>query len=404
MNHETTEPISWRTPQFQPSQLFDSKEQLLLKLELLKKVDFFRPLPDSTLKLIAKQSRNIFLEKGQFLIKEGEHEDNIKFFIILSGVIQIFKGLKIKKLVSLLGPGECVGEMAMIDNEPRSASALALKDTVAMEIDEKIFKEHLADNPRVLREMLRMFSHRMRNSLKMMNEDLKQISNLTHDMRNCLVPLGLAETLLSNMLKILNGTSDKHQKRQGGDIVQKSYDTMLAVKNNVITLIDQSLACAKKEKSEYIKVDLPLWPLIKETVDEISCHKYLKGKKVIVKKKNEELKNGFGNSLDIKRVLQNLVINAGYVTKKDDPIEIFIEDLDGFNVVTVKDYGDGIPEDIQSVLLKENFTSKPDGNGFGLMSCRDIIEEYHKGKIWFETEIGKGTAFSFTVPHCVFKE
>jgi len=404
MNYETTEPISWRTPQFQPSQLFDSKEQLLLKLELLKKVDFFRPLPDSTLKLIAKQSRNIFLEKDQFLIKEGEHEDNIKFFIILSGVIQIFKGLKIKKLVALLGPGECVGEMAMIDNEPRSASALALKDTVAMEIDEKIFQEHMADNPRVLREMLRMFSHRMRNSLKMMNEDLKQISNLTHDMRNCLVPLGLAEILLSNMLNILNGTSDKHQKRQGGDIVQKSYDTMLAVKNNVITLIDQSLACAKKEKSEYIKVDLPLWPLIKETVDEISCHKYLKGKKVIVKKKDEELKNGFGNSLDIKRVLQNLVINAGYVTKKDDPIEIFIEDLDGFNVVTVKDYGDGIPEDIQSVLLKENFTSKPDGNGFGLMSCRDIIEEYHQGKIWFETEIGKGTAFSFTVPHCVCKE
>ncbi len=137
-----------------------------------------------------------------------------------------------------------------------------------------------------------------------------------------------------------------------------------------------------------------------ETIDEISCHKNLREKNLIIKQNSTKMKDGFFNSLDIKRVLQNLIINAGYVTEKKGTIEVLLDELGSFNQISVKDYGGGIPEDIQKILLKENYTSKADGNGFGLMSCREIIEDFHRGKIWFDSEEGKGTTFHITIPHC----
>jgi len=66
--------------------------------------------------------------------------------------------------------------------------------------------------------------------------------------------------------------------------------------------------------------------------------------------------------------------------------------------VGITDKGCGIPEDVQGYLFKDTLTTKKDGNGLGLLSCKDIIETNHQGKLWFETESGKGTTFHFTLP------
>ncbi len=138
--------------------------------------------------------------------------------------------------------------------------------------------------------------------------------------------------------------------------------------------------------------------VIKETGDEMSYHKNLKGKQLLIKSQ-KNVKKAIFNYLDIKRVLQNLLINAGYVTEEDGKIEIKVENLEEGLQISVTDYGCGIPEEVQPLLFKENFTTKPDGNGFGLLSCREIIEEYHQGKIWFESAEGVGTTFHFTIPY-----
>jgi signal transduction histidine kinase len=178
--------------------------------------------------------------------------------------------------------------------------------------------------------------------------------------------------------------------------VNKVFDTIFSVKNNLIVMIDQSLACAKKIKSDYIKANLDVVFLVKETVDEICYHKFLKNKKIYVDVKGE-IPEGYFNSLDIKRVLQNLIINAGYASENDGQIEIIIENIKDKIQVSVRDHGEGIPEDIRPLLLNETFTTKPDGNGFGLMSCREIIQDFHMGEISFESELGKGTTFCFTL-------
>ena len=104
------------------------------------------------------------------------------------------------------------------------------------------------------------------------------------------------------------------------------------------------------------------------------------------------------NPLDIQRVLQNLIINAGYVTESEGKVDIRIVRNDGFLKVSVTDKGCCIPEDVQKFLFKDTLTTKKGGNGLGLLSCKGIVEENHQGKLWFKTEVGKGTTFHFTLP------
>jgi signal transduction histidine kinase len=336
------------------------------------------------------------LEKDALLFEEGTTEK--KMFVILSGQILIYKGKQRIKSIAILGQSEYLGEMALVDGHPRSASAKALNDAVLAEIDEKLFKEFIASNPNTLLQMVKVLSSRVRSDLDAMESDMKKISNFTHDMRNCLVPLGIAEAHLTEISSRLRGTLEEHKQRKGWDKLKKSFDTMLSVRNNVLTMIDQSLACVKKTKSEYIRAEMEVLPLVNETVEEISCHKMLKDKNVKVFV-DGKIRTALFNYLDIKRVLQNLVINAGYVSEKNSDIEIHVKDLNDMVQVSVKDYGAGVPEDIKPLLLRENYTSKPDGNGFGLMSCKEIIEEFHHGTICFESEEGKGTTFHFTIGH-----
>ena len=102
--------------------------------------------------------------------------------------------------------------------------------------------------------------------------------------------------------------------------------------------------------------------------------------------------------LDIQRVLQNLIINAGYVTESGGQVDVRVTQNNGLLKVSVINKGCGIPEDVQGYLFKDTLTTKKDGNGLGLLSCKGIIEENHQGKLWFETEVGKGTTFHFTLP------
>ncbi len=375
----------------------ESSEKIgLLKREFLRKIDLFGALPSDVVDLIAEKSKDVYLAKDQVLFKEGYLEK--KMYIIMSGCIVICKGITAKKRIAVLGAGEYLGEMALVDSQPRSATATALSEALVMEISEKLFREYIATNSDALMEMMKVSTLRIRNDLDMIANDMQKISNFTHDMRNCLIPLGIAEILLTEICNSLRGTKDYHKARNGWEKVKKSFDTMLSVKNNVVTLVDQSLACVKKAKTEYHRAELDFLPLIEETVEELACHKILQGKKIKIHVDGNP-KKGFFNYLDIKRVLQNLIINAGYVTKKDGQIDIHVKEVDGTALISVKDYGNGIPEDIKSLLLKESITTRPDGYGFGLMSCREIIEDHHHGKIYFESEEGKGAEFHFSLGH-----
>jgi len=385
-----------KKPETGPLQIsVQDRELKILKTELLKKISIFGCLSKEALQNIVEESKDIFLEDGEVLFKEGS--ENYNLYIILSGNILIAKGPNYTKHVTVLSEGEFLGEISLIDKRERSASAMAVGETLVTEFNEEMFHKFIFPNTQALMEMMKVCSQRLRNDLERMSSEVQQVSNFTHDMRNCLVPLGTAEIMLDLALNILSGTETNHVKRQGWDKVQKSQNTMLSVRNNMVTMIDQSLATVKKVWSKYVKGDYDIVDLTNETAEEIECHKDLKGKSIRIKSAGSNTTVHI-NSLDIKRVLQNLIINAGYAIPKGEVINIYIKDIHGLIEVSVEDKGCGIPEEAKALLLKENYTSKPDGNGFGLMSCKEIIQDLHDGTIGFESELGKGTTFYFTLP------
>jgi len=105
-------------------------------------------------------------------------------------------------------------------------------------------------------------------------------------------------------------------------------------------------------------------------------------------------------------IIRNLVSNAIKFTPSGGEIVISARQFEkepNFVYISVKDSGVGISEENQSKLFKidKSFTTlgthQERGTGLGLILVKEFVEK-HGGKIWVESELGKGSVFSFTLP------
>lgn len=109
---------------------------------------------------------------------------------------------------------------------------------------------------------------------------------------------------------------------------------------------------------------------------------------------------------DINQVVLNLIVNAAHAIKETvkegqkGKITIRTRRQGEFVEISVTDTGNGIPEAIRDRIYEPFFTTKEvgKGTGQGLALAYTVIVKKHAGKIWFETEIGKGTTFFITLP------
>jgi signal transduction histidine kinase len=105
----------------------------------------------------------------------------------------------------------------------------------------------------------------------------------------------------------------------------------------------------------------------------------------------------------VEQLLQNLVENAKKYSPERTPIRIKVWQQDGEARVTVQDFGIGIPAaDLPRIFERFSRASNVDdrrfhGMGLGLFICRGIVEE-HGGRIWVESEVGKGSTFHVALP------
>ena len=96
----------------------------------------------------------------------------------------------------------------------------------------------------------------------------------------------------------------------------------------------------------------------------------------------------------------NLVVNAAQAIQEEGTVTVTTS-LDGDQIeIAIADTGSGIPIEVRPKIFSAGFTTKPmgEGTGLGLTLTREIIEDTHGGKIWFETELGKGTTFFVRIP------
>ena len=110
-----------------------------------------------------------------------------------------------------------------------------------------------------------------------------------------------------------------------------------------------------------------------------------------------------GDERKVKQVLVNLLSNAVKFTPEGGQIKVEATLGDSAVIISVTDTGIGIAREDQEAIFEEfrqvgsNYAQKREGTGLGLSLTRKFVE-MHGGKIWVESELGKGSTFTFTLP------
>lgn len=215
------------------------------------------------------------------------------------------------------------------------------------------------------------------------------VANVSHEFKN---PLGIIKESVSLILDGLTGEINDKQK-EALKIAEKNTQRLIRL---VTDLLDVSKIEAGKMKLKIEKIDL------KELVSEVlnTYEKELLKKKLSLKK---DLPKDMGfiwaDKDKIEEVIINLLSNAIKYTPEGGSVSIKLKGDRGQIRFEIYNTGLGIAKKDQEKLFDkfERITAeKQEGTGLGLCISRDIIE-LHKGRIWVESEIGKGTSFIFTL-------
>ena len=125
--------------------------------EELAKVDLFSRLEKSDLTRIGKAAVPRKYSKGDTIVTEGEQA--VAFYVVVSGKVEATKD---GVAVATFGPGQCFGEMALLDGYPRSSSVIAVEDTDCLAMTRWDFTAELNTNPSIAVAMLPVLSKRIR--------------------------------------------------------------------------------------------------------------------------------------------------------------------------------------------------------------------------------------------------
>ena len=145
------------------------------KLDLLKKAAIFNSLSNESLARLAEVFEQQKYPAGSYIFKEGHAGDC--FMLVETGTVEIIKhGSSGDVDIHLAdrGPGEILGEMALIEDSPRFADALAREDVSVLALARNQFKRLLAENPVVAIEIMSSLSAKLRQADLQMINDLEQ--------------------------------------------------------------------------------------------------------------------------------------------------------------------------------------------------------------------------------------
>jgi hypothetical protein len=135
---------------------------------LLKATPLFSETPENVLADIVSAVREVVFQPQQEIFAKGALESSL--FILKQGTVDIFDGFQ--QLASF-GPGDFFGELALLDTEPRSATAISRTYTVALQLDQEEFYNVLATHTKVLHPLIKALCQRLRRQ----NEEAQLIAS-----------------------------------------------------------------------------------------------------------------------------------------------------------------------------------------------------------------------------------
>ena len=264
----------------------------------------------------------------------------------------------------------------------------AAKEISNEKFDEKVeikSKDEFGSLAKSMNEM----AQKLKNAQK---EKEEFVAMITHDLKQPLVPIsGNAEMLLNPKMGELN------------EMQKECVDEIAANASRQLSMID-NLVSAQKIGAGAMTYDIEELSSKDILKDCIKTHSPIMSDKKIeyFDSSTEDIKIK-GDRRRILESFTNIIQNAHDFVPQDGKIEIGVNDGEKEVTFFVKDNGEGIPKEKQDKLFKKygqvesKAKRKFGGTGLGLAVSQELVNGMG-GKIWLESDVGKGTTFFFTIP------
>jgi signal transduction histidine kinase len=354
----------------------------------------FRELLPSELDELHGVTRELTFAAKQPIFRQGDPGDGIYF--VKEGSVQISALVSTgeSKDLSKITAGDMFGEMAVLDNDPRSASATADEPTTVYFISRPDLLELLDRMPRLTVVMVREISRRMRTFndqyvREVFEAERLQLvgrfaSSIVHDLKNPLNIIGIS----ADMACMPSSTLESRQIAK------------VRIRNQVeriSNMVSELLEFTQGSHANFVLAQMSYNTFVEPLIEEIRQEVALKSVKL-------QCLDAAPSSLvrinpqRLSRVFHNLIANSADAMPGGGAIKLRFRGAGNEIATELEDTGKGIAPQILDRLFQAFATyGKANGTGLGLSICKKIIRD-HNGRIYARNVPDGGALFGFTLP------
>lgn len=392
--------------------------------ELRQSIPLLREVSDNIMHEVARGGSIHTVTADTVLFHEGDSGDY--WYCILAGDVRVHARVKteIDREINVFHAGDTFGELALLDGNPRSATATCITPCRLFLIPNNLFLMLLGSNPTMLTEMLRRLVTKIRYDTEQLLEvefekehiraeqeaarrrAMSQlVAGVAHEINT---PLGIANQAASLIGELLN-TSDEYP------ILDKSavYD-LRSASQLILTSIERASRLISTFKSlsvaqaRDILENVSLRKVIDDAVDLFSLNGRNKRLHIVIEDQlGAKASDWFGYPAILSQIVLNLLANVeryAYPSGIPGLVEISLTASTCGNTffVILRDHGQGIDPTYLPRIFEPFFTTgrHQGGTGLGLSIVKNLVIESLGGAITIDSQPGEGTTVRITLPQC----
>ena len=303
--------------------------------------------------------------------------------------------------VSSGGEGDEIGRLTFALEEMRRALRDKLRSTEEVNLDlERAVQRRTADLAKKNRELAETLEKLTRAQDQLVRSEKmasigQLVAGIAHEINNPVNAIVNTIGPLSEVVEIIDRGDDDERKEAAEDVA----DMLRVVRRGAerTKAIVQALHnYSRTDEESVVAVDLN-----RALDDSLELLRHLLKQSISVVRDYGDVGRIRGHAGQLNQVFVNLIANAAQAVGGHDDAEIRIatSESDGRVVVTIRDNGEGIPDDVLPRIFDPFFTTKDvgEGSGLGLSIVHGIVER-HAGTIEVDSEPGVGTTFTIALP------
>ena len=381
--------------------------------DFLRNIYFFRDLSDDAVTEIAAMCTEEEFGPDEVIFFENANAE--KFYVVMSGQVEVWKDYQRDDadLLAVHGKGHLFGEMALVDDLPRSATVKARTHVRVLFLARNEFAQVLEKNPRVAISIVRSLSAMVRTSNESFVEDLRRRNE---KLEEAYAELKAAQNELLRAERFSNlgkfSSMILHDIRNPISIL-KGYGEMISMHH---TDAERVRKYAQNIVREAERINHFAGELLDYSRGEIRLNMNIASPDNLI----ENLRTYIGDSYasreitiesDVRyrepvildeermlRVLINLADNARKAMRRSGVLSILVERRGDALAFEISDNGEGMSDDVRERIFEPFYSSAKDGGtGLGMLVVKNIVEA-HDGDLDVESTVGVGTKVTIRLP------